>query len=78
MGKYDIDVISVSIARTMKCEFCPYRCKSPERADYLSCQRHWLDVLSKLRRNNRKTEYLLHTQRDVKRDTNIDPKRYGM
>lgn len=45
MDKYDTSLIAIAIAKNMRCEDCPYKCKLGTKSTKYICEMHWKNIL---------------------------------
>ena len=51
MDRYDSSLIAIAIAKNMKCEDCPYKCRYASKTTRYVCETHWKNILDLLAYN---------------------------
>ena len=54
MDRYDSSLIAIAVAKNMKCEDCPYKCRYGSKITRIVCETHWKNVLDLLGYNKEK------------------------
>jgi len=58
MDRYDSSLIAIAVAKNMKCEDCPYKCRYASKTTRYVCETHWKNILDLVGYNKEKAIYV--------------------